>query len=195
LLHKITIALLEFGPFGIFLLGLVDSVISLPAALDFLLVAYAVKEPQNAYFAALMAVLGSTGGNIMLFVGARHGRRRFIKDGPSSVRMQKFHRWFRRYGLLTVFVPAVTPVIPFPLKVFVISAGALRTRFSKFLLVVLLARVLRYCGEAWLGLHLGGHAEAFLRRNAWSLLGAALAMAMGLFLLMRFGDRRDESVL
>ena len=196
MLHQLSNALLEFGPFGLLALAVIDSLgVPLPGAMDFLLVAYAVKDPPNAYFAALMAVLGSTGGNVALFMAARHGSKRFIKAEPSSARVQKFHQWFHRYGLLTVFVPAVTPVVPFPLKVFVVSAGALRTRFSKFLLVVLVARIIRYFGEAYLGLHLGEHAEAFLRRNAWSLLGVAMAMAMGLYLLIRFAYRRSESVL
>jgi membrane protein YqaA with SNARE-associated domain len=195
LLHKITLALLAFGPFGILLLGVADSLVSLPAALDFLLVTYAVKDPQNAFFAAVMAVLGSTGGNIALFMAARHGSRRFIKRDPSSVKGQKFQQWFQRYGLLTVFVPAVTPVVPFPLKVFVMSAGALRTSFAKFLAVILVSRAIRYCGEAYVGLLLGEHAQAFLLRHKWSLLGAAVAMAMALYLLIRVSERRGESVL
>ena len=196
MLRKLTHALLAFGPFGMFLVAVVDSLgVPLPAVMDFLMVNTAVEEPQKAYFAALMAVLGSTGGSLALFLAARHGSKWLIKSEPSSWKGQKFQRWFQRYGLLTVFVPAVTPVVPFPLKVFVISAGALRTRPSKFLLVVLVARMIRYFGEAYLGLHLGAHAEAFLRRNAWPLLGAALAMAVGLYVLIRLIERRSEAVL
>ena len=188
---KLTHALLAFGPFGILLVALLDSlVIPLPAGVDVLVLTIAVKEPQRAYFAALMAVLGSTVGNVALFVAARHGTRWLVKGAPASARARKFHLWFERYGLLTVFVPCVTPIVPFPLKVFVASAGALRTRFSKFLLVVLAARMLRYFGEAWLGLHLGEQAEEFLRRNAMSLLGVALAMAMSVYLGIRWNERR-----
>ena len=197
--QRLTAALLAFGPFGILLVALLDSlVIPLPAGVDVLVLTIAVEyvnDPQRAYFAAFMAVLGSTAGNIALFMAARHGARWLVKDVTPSPRAQKFHDWFHRYGLLTVFVPCVTPVIPFPLKVFVVSAGALRTRASKFLLVVLVARMIRYFGEAWLGLNLGPHAEAFLRRNAWSLLGAALALATGCYIAIRWNERRHESVL
>lgn len=197
--QKLTAALLAFGPFGILAVALLDSlVIPLPAGVDVLVLTIAVEygnDPRRAYFAAFMAVLGSTVGNLALFMAARHGMRWLIKDVTPSPRAQKFHEWFHRYGLLTVFVPCVTPVIPFPLKVFVVSAGALRTPLSKFLLVVLLARILRYFGEAWLGLNLGPHAEAFLRRNAWSLLGAALAMAMVFYIAIRWNERRRESVM
>jgi membrane protein YqaA with SNARE-associated domain len=189
--RKLTAALLAFGPFGILLVALLDSLaIPLPAGVDVLVLTISVNEPQRAYFAALMAVIGSTAGNIALFMAARHGTRWLIKDVTPSPRAQKFHDWFYRYGLMTVFVPCVTPVIPFPLKVFVVSAGALRTRVSKFLLVVLAARMIRYFGEAWLGLHLGQHAEAFLSRNAWALLGAALAMAVAFYIAIRWNERR-----
>ncbi|HUB83053.1 MAG TPA: VTT domain-containing protein [Bryobacteraceae bacterium] len=189
--QKLTAALLAVGPFGILLVSLLDSTaIPLPAGVDVLVLTLSVKEPQRAYFAALMAVLGSTAGNLFLFLAARHGTRWLIKDVTPSPRAQKFHDWFHRYGLATVFIPCVTPVIPFPLKVFVVSAGMLRTHLSRFLLVVLVARVIRYFGEAWLGLHLGPHAEAYLERNAWPLLGAALAMALVFYLAIRWSEGR-----
>jgi membrane protein YqaA with SNARE-associated domain len=191
--QKITTWLLAFGPFGVLLVSLLDStVVPLPAGVDLLVLTIAVKEPQHAWFAAFMAVVGSTAGNIALFWAVRHGARWLVKDVKPSPRAQKFHDWFARYGLLTVFVPCVTPVIPFPLKVFVVSAGALRTPFAKFLLVVLLARSIRYFGEAWLGLNLGPHAEAFLQRNAWTLLGAAMAMALGFYLAIRWREGRRK---
>src|SRR5208283_38827 len=154
LLHKIAVALAAYGPWGIFLLAAIDSLgVPLPAAIDLLVVGVAATKansPQHAYFTALLAILGSLGGNIALFLGARHGRRLFSKGEPSPGRSRKFETWFYRYGLLTVFIPAVTPVVPLPLKVFVISAGALRTPFGRFLAVILLARVIRYFGLAWL---------------------------------------------
>ena len=194
-MRKLTAALLAFGPFGLMAMAIIDSLgIPLPGALDFLMVAFAVKEPQQAYFAAFLATLGSTAGNVVLFQAACHGSKLFMKDGPQSPKGQRFQQWFRRYGLLTVFIPAVTPVVPFPLKVFVLSAGCLRTHFGRFLAVVLAARSIRYFGEAYLGRSLGTHAEEFLRHNAWPLLGAALAMAMGIYFVIRLADRPDPPV-
>jgi membrane protein YqaA with SNARE-associated domain len=155
----------------------------------------AVKDPQKAYFAALMAVSGSLAGNIALFWAARHGGKWLIKGEPSSSKGQKFQQWFARYGLLTVFVPAVVPFVPFPLKVFVVSAGALRTNFGKFIAVILAARVIRYFGEAYLGIQLGEDAKAYLQRNAWPLLGVVLAMSIAVYFAIRLSDRRGESVL
>ena len=192
-MHRIATALIAYGPWGILLLSIIDSAgIPIPMGVDFLLLGVAassVKYPQYAYGTALLAVLGSLAGNIMLFQAARHGRRLFSKGDPAP---GKFQKWFHRYGLFSVFVPAVTPVIPLPLKVFVASAGALHTPFSRFLSIILLARVIRYFGEAWLGLQLGEDAKGFLIRNGWTMAGIALAMTLGLFLLMRLSERRRQ---
>ncbi|MBZ5728632.1 MAG: VTT domain-containing protein [Acidobacteriia bacterium] len=188
--------MIAFGPWGIFFLGVIDSVgVPLPAAMDGLLILVAVKSPNRAYFTALMAVLGSTAGNVALFLAARYGMRRFIKGDPPPGTRQKFQSWFQRYGLLTVFVPAVVPVIPIPLKVFVISAGALHTSLGRFLAVIVVARIIRYFGEAYLGIQLGADAENFLRRNAWTLVGIALALTLAMYWLIRLSDRRRRPAM
>jgi len=189
--HKITAALLAFGPFGILAVALLDSLaIPLPAGVDVLVLTISVDEPPRAYFAAFMAVLGSSIGNMALFMAVRHGARWLVKAENPTPRSQKFHQWFARYGLATVFIPCVTPVVPLPLKFFVVSAGALRTPAGKFLLVVFVARSIRFFGEAWLGVHLGPHADAFLRSNAWALLAAAVAMALVFYFVIRWRERR-----
>jgi len=196
LLSKIVAVLIAFGPWGVFLLGFIDSLgIPLPATMDALLILVAVKAPQRAYFTALMAVLGTAGGSITLFLAVRHGRRLFLKDEPPPGRRQRFERWFDRYGMLTVFIPAVVPVLPLPLKVFVVSAGALKTPFSKFLAVILLARVIRYFGEAYLGILLGEDAQTFLARHAWTILGIAIALGGAAYALIRISDRQRGGVV
>ncbi len=188
---RILAALVAYGPWGVFLIGVIDSLgLPLPATMDALLILIAVKAPQRAYFTALMAVLGSMGGNVALFLAARYGVRRFARQAPAPGNPQRFRKWFNRYGLLTVFVPAVTPVLPLPLKVFVICAGVLHTPFPRFAIVVLLARVIRYFGEAYLGIRLGMDAQGFLQRNAWTLIGVAIGLALVLYLLIRWNDRR-----
>ena len=194
MLSKIVAALITFGPWGVFLLGFIDSLgIPLPATMDALLILVAVKAPQRAYFTAFMAVLGTAGGSITLFLAVRHGRRLFLKGEPPPGRRQRFERWFNRYGMLTVFIPAVVPVLPLPLKVFVVSAAALKTPFSKFLIVILLARVIRYFGEAYLGIQLGEDAQTFLARHIWMILGIVLALAGAAYVVIGAIDRRRET--
>lgn len=195
MLSNIVAALIAFGPWGIFLLGFLDSVgIPLPAAMDALVILIAVKAPHRAYFTALMAVMGCAGGSIALFLAVRQGRRLFVKGAPPPGKRKRFEDWFDRYGMLTVFIPAVVPVLPLPLKVFVISAAALKTPFSRFLAVILLARVIRYFGEAYLGIELGADAQTFLARHVWLILGITLAIAVTAYAAIRANDRRRATV-
>jgi membrane protein YqaA with SNARE-associated domain len=189
LLHTLTEALVRFGPLGVFLLAVLDSAgVPLPAAMDFLLMLVAWKSPDRAYFTAAMAVLGSLGGNLSLFLLSRHGVRRFFKP-PKLGQPGRFREWFDRYGLVTVFIPALLP-IPLPLKPFVVSAGVLRTPLSQFVAVILVARVVRYFGEAYLGVRLGMGAQAYLKHNAWALAGVALGLALAMVAMVRLAERR-----
>jgi membrane protein DedA with SNARE-associated domain len=103
----------------------------------------------------------------------------------------KFQEWFRRYGLLTVFVPAVVPFVPLPLKVFVISAGALHTPFGKFMVVITVARVIRFFGLAYIALQLGVDARGFFLRNGWTLVGIAIGVVLLLYVAMRWIEGRQ----
>jgi membrane protein YqaA with SNARE-associated domain len=184
-------ALKAYGAWGVFALALLDSAgIPVPAAMDFLLVGIAWESPDHAYFAALLATVGSFLGNLGLFWAARGGARRWVKAVPEPDKPQRFRAWFRRYGLVTVFIPAMFPIIPLPLKVFVISAGVLHTRPGKFMAVILLARVIRYFGLAYLGIQLGENASYFLQHNAFAIAGVAVGLALGLLLLIKWNDRR-----
>ena len=193
MLHSLSDALVRFGPLGVFLLAVLDSSgVPMPAAMDFLLMFVAYKSPDRAYLTAAAATLGSLGGNLSLFLLARHGVRRFL-PAPKPGKPGRFGDWFDRYGLVTVFIPALLP-IPLPLKAFVISAGVLRTPIAQFTAVILVARVVRYFGEAYLAIRLGLGAQAYLRHNAWTLTGVALGLALAMALLLRLADRKRATL-
>jgi membrane protein YqaA with SNARE-associated domain len=197
LLRNIANFLVAIGPWGLLLLAVLDSAgLPLPNGLDAYLVFLAVKEPANAYWYAAIAVAGSVMGNVALFLIARRGGRRFMERTEPG-RGVRFRRWFQRFGLATVFVPALMP-IPMPLKFFVICAGALRTRFVTFLIIILLARFPRYFGEAWLGIRLGRESTAFLKQHVWHFVLAAAALFVLLCLLVLASERwrrRRQDVL
>ena len=175
------------------LIGLIDSVgVPLPATIDALLILIAAKAPGQAYYAASLATLGSLAGNLALFQTARYGAQRVSRASePGDSR--KLTAWLRRYGLITVFVPAATPILPLPLKVFVVSAGALRTPLLKFVSVILAARVLRYFGEAYLGATLGANAHSFLQHNKWTLLAIPFTVAALSYLVIQWFASRAVS--
>jgi len=192
LLKTLADALIAFGPLGVLIAGFADSLgVPLPAVVDLYLLSVTIKTPQVGYFAALMALLGSAVGNYLLFHAARYGGNRLLKaEAPAESRREKFRQWFNRYGLLTVFIPAVVPFLPLPLKVFVLSAGAMKTPTGRFVAVVLAARVIRYFGMVLLAIRLGEGAHGFLMQNAWSMAAALIGMALALFWIVRRVDRR-----
>jgi membrane protein YqaA with SNARE-associated domain len=191
---KLIAALVAYGPWGVFLIGIIDSLgAPLPAGMDALLILIAVKAPERAFFAASLAVLGSLIGNLLLFQAARYGVRRLAGKVPEPGKPQRFREWFSRYGLITVFIPAATPILPLPLKVFVVSAGGMHTPLRKFMAVVLVARIIRYFGDAYLGIRLGVDAQGYLQRNAWTLIGIAMAVAAVLSVLAHWHSGRLEA--
>jgi membrane protein YqaA with SNARE-associated domain len=196
LVQNVTAALVSWGPLGIFLLAFIDSAgIPVSAGMDALVILLAVNAPERAWLGAGLAVAGSLAGNILLFLLSRKGGRRLMEAVPHpGAKPSRFRAWFQRYGLVTVFIPAVLP-IPLPLKVFVISAGALHTSFSSFFLVVLTARTIRYFGEAYLGFKMGQNSTQFLRENVWILILIGAGLCGLLFFLIKLGEwlRRSAS--
>jgi membrane protein YqaA with SNARE-associated domain len=187
LLHHLTDALVSWGPAGILLLSILDSSgVPVAGVFDAFLILIAVERPSVAWLCAGLAVAGSMVGNVILFLAAHRGGRRFMNKAAPEGRGARFREWFKRYGMVTVFVPALMP-IPMPLKLFVISAGVMGTSLTEFFSVVLVARLIRYFGEAWLGVTLGRESTAFLKTHGWMFaLGAAvLFVSLYGFILLR----------
>jgi membrane protein YqaA with SNARE-associated domain len=189
LLAHLTQVLVAWGPLGILLLAVLDSGgVPVAAVFDALLIFISVERPSVAWWCAGLAVVGSTAGNVILFSVSRRGGQQFLARSASAGRAMRFRAWFLRYGLLTVFIPALIP-IPMPMKLFVITAGVLGTPLMDFVGVVLLARVLRYFGEAWLGVTLGHESTTFLKTHVWQLTGSAVALFLALYGLLLLRNR------
>jgi membrane protein DedA with SNARE-associated domain len=193
LLRHFTDALVAWGPAGILLLSILDSSgVPVAGVFDALLILIAAERPSIAWLCASLAVAGSMVGNIILFSTARRGGRRFMSKAAPEGRAAKFREWFQRYGMVTVFVPALMP-IPMPLKLFVISAGVMGTSMARFLTIVLIARSLRYFGAAWLGVTLGRESAGFLKTHAWVFIAGAAAIFLGLYGFIAIRDRLRKS--
>ena len=168
-----------------FVLAILDSAgLPVVGGVDALLIAFAVSDPRQAYLAALGAIFGSLAGSLILFAIARKGGEVLLSKHISSRTGARLHLWFQRYGLATVFIPALSP-LPMPMKIPVFCAGALQVRPVYFIAVVLLARTIRYFALAYLGLHYGHRTFEFLVSHG----GLAAAVAVGLAILSIAGLR------
>ncbi|HVW09627.1 MAG TPA: VTT domain-containing protein [Bryobacteraceae bacterium] len=189
MLAHLTQILVAWGPLGVLLLSILDSSgVPVAGAFDALLILIAIERPATAWWCAGIAVVGSSIGNMILFSISRRGGRRIQAQPAEEGKSRRFRAWFLRYGLLTVFVPAMIP-IPMPMKVFVITAGVLGTPLMEFLGVIVSARIVRYFGEVWLGVKLGHDSTAFLKSHAWQFVGSAVAMFAFLYGVMVWRHR------
>ena len=176
---------------GVFLLGLLDSTgIPMVGGVDLYIVLVAMVDRSQGYLAAAAAIAGSLIGSLILFLIARKGGEEYHRRRTSSPRGAKLRAWFHEYGLLTVFVPAFVPVIPLPLKIFIISAGALGESPVTFSIVLLAARIPRYVFLAWLGSRLGKNTIPYLRQHIWELVLLAAALFVILYLSVRIVHNR-----
>ncbi|MGH9614710.1 MAG: YqaA family protein [Bryobacteraceae bacterium] len=160
------------------------------AGVDALVVVLAAVHGSSAIAGATMAVIGSVLGSLILFGIARKGGDVYLTRHTISRRAQLLRRWFARYGLLTIFVPALIP-IPMPLKVFVISAGALGISPVLFAAVLTVARIIRYFGLALLAMELGDQTLPYLKHHLVELFIIAGAILVTLYLLIRWVERKD----
>jgi len=172
------------------LLAVVDSFgAPMVGGVDAVVILVAVADHSRAYWGAGAAILGSLIGSMGLFYVARRGGEAYLERHTSRGRGAKFRAWFQEYGLLTVFVPAFV-VIPMPMKVFVLSAGAFGVRPRTFLIVLAAARVPRYLFLAWLGTRLGNQTGPYLREHIWQFGGFALVLFAVLYVGIKLVHRR-----
>jgi membrane protein YqaA with SNARE-associated domain len=181
--------LVAWGPQGLFLLAILDSAgLPVVGGVDLLLVNVATDSPRIAYLAAACAVAGSLIGSSILFAIARKGGELMLSRQLQTPRGARMHRWFERYGMVTVFVPALSP-LPLPMKIPVFCAGALEVRWSYFLGVLFAARTLRYFALAFFAARYGTHTLLYLRTHLLSVAIIALTLAAAIVIGLQIMDR------
>lgn len=179
------------GGVGLFVIAFFDSsLLSLPEVNDLLLIYFSTQFEDKAYYYAVMTAAGSATGASLLYWLARWKGYAFLRRKFPEGRLDTVFSLFRRYGALTIAVPAVLPP-PFPFKIFVLSSGVLGLPYARFLAAIVAGRCVRYMGEAYLAVRYGERAITYLRANAATVLYAVLGLAvLGLVILLLLGLRR-----
>jgi membrane protein YqaA with SNARE-associated domain len=186
--------LVSWGPHGLFFLAILDSAgLPVVGGVDALLIAIATNDPTQAYLAAALAVVGSLAGSLILFAIARKGGDVLLNKHISGRRGARLHLWFQRYGLVTVFIPAISP-LPLPMKIPIFCAGALQVRTVYFVAVVLSARAIRYFALAYLGEHYGHRTFQFLLSHGLLVAAIAIALALAAMGVLRLYQRHEAAL-
>ena len=155
---------------------------------------WTMKPIYNYAYAPLcaaMAVLGSLIGTAAFFDVMQRGGEKLLARYTSSERGARFRRWFQRYGLVTVFIPALVPLPFLPFKAFAACAGAMSVNRWRFLCVLAVGRLIRYSGLAYLGVKLGTveNSKAWVKAHTWHMVAVAVGICLVVYLLMKFMDR------
>ena len=180
----------SWGPLGVFLFSMLDSIgVPNPGGTDALLLVVAIANPSSAWLCATLAVVGALIGSYLFVEILRRGGERYLVRATSSGRGLRFRVWVLRYGLVTVFVPALLPVPFLPYKAFAACAAAMGVSRTRFLLVVVAARIPRYFALAYLGATLGEKSGAWITGHLWQFGAFAVALFIALYLLVHFSAR------
>jgi undecaprenyl-diphosphatase len=191
-MKKFVDTLVGWGPLGLLVIAFLDGMgVPLPGGVDLALILLCTADPAQAYWYALVTIGASLAGGMVLYYVARKGGEAFLAKYTSSGRGAKFRVWFQHYGLITVFIPALV-IIPMPLKVFVICAGALGVTPRAFFLTLLVARIPRYFGLAYLGSQLGTQSWPWVKAHVWHMVGLAGVLCAALYLMIRLADARRQ---
>ena len=123
---------------------------------------------------------------MILYYLARKGGSRALVKTFSEERIQKVRHKLARYDALALAVPTALPVPLFPMKLFVVSAGALEVDPARTAITVAAARSVRYFGLILLGRWLGADAWPLIKQNAWIAV-AVTAVVIALFVWLNRG--------
>ncbi len=137
-----------------------SSLLSLPEVNDIITVTRIAHNPNEVYLFPLIPALGSVIGCLILYRIARQGRN-FLTKKFHPQHLERVEALYKNWGLLALAIPALLPP-PLPFKIFVATAGALGYPLKRFVLTILIARMVRY--YAW------GIAAYFMREQVLQAL-------------------------
>ena len=160
-----------FGAPGLFVLCVLDSTfVPLPSSADALLIFLSITNPHRMLFYVFLAVMGSTVGCVTLYyISRRAGRRALAKFSPAKQKRVK--EWIDKYDMLSVLVACLMPP-PFPLKLFVITAGVFRFSVMRFTVAIVVGRVIRFLFLGYFAIRYGTQAMQVLQKYyPWIGLG------------------------
>ena len=175
--------LLAFGLPGLFAIAFLDSAgVPLPGGVDLVIMLLSWQRASLFILVAFIAAVGSTVGCWVLYRIARVGGDTMLARFPKE-KQEWVTEKVRRNDILAVTVAMLGPP-PFPTKLFILVAGAVRMDWRRFLAAVFFGRFVRYLGEAYLAVRLGDRAMAALQEN-YLTIAIALAATVAVFLVGR----------
>ncbi len=181
------------GAPGLFLISFLDSsVLTFPVINDLLLVELSIQHPARMPLYALLAMLGSVLGCVLLFFLAEKGGEALFHKHAGD-RAHAIHNWVVKNGFGGMLVAALLPP-PTPFKVFVVAAGVFEVPLLSFASAVALARAVRYFGIGYLAIRFGREAMPYLAHHKLNVTIFLILLAGVSYVLSRVILRRRPPI-
>ena len=174
----------SLGAPGLFLISFLDSsVLTFPVINDLLLIELSIRRPTKMPLYAVMAMLGSVAGCVLLFYIAEKGGEALFRRHAGD-RAQAIHNWVVKNGFGGMLIAALLPP-PTPFKVFVVAAGVFEVPLASFTSAIALARAVRYFGMGYLAIRYGSDAMPYLVHHKLMVTVFLIAFALVSYFLSR----------
>jgi membrane protein YqaA with SNARE-associated domain len=184
--HYVIGAPLLYAAPAMVVIGALDSsLLSLPEINDYLVIGRCIRHHSAVFYFPLFAAAGSVIGCYLLYSIMRRGGQALLRRRFRPAHILRAEQAYARFGVLALAVPAVLPP-PLPFKIFVATAGTLEFPRWRFLLIVMIARSLRYYVEGTLAVFYGRRVLSFLQDNGLviiSIVAAAGLLALLIYLI------------
>ncbi len=187
--QNITEAISSWGYAGIFSLMLLESS-SLPIPSEVVLpfAGYLISQGQlSLWITILIATLAGVIGSLIDYYIGRKGinllaqRKILGRLLFSEARLEMAERWFKRYGVLTVFlgrmVPGFRTLVSFP-------AGAIKMLLPKFILYTTAGCLVWNTVLVYIGVYLGANWREVAGASHYVIIGFAAAILMAFIVLL-----------
>jgi membrane protein YqaA with SNARE-associated domain len=155
LLHALFRFLFHIGPFGLFILGVLDSsFFFLPFGNDLLLVVLVARHHAYLPLYVLAASLGSATGVLLLDLVCRKGGEEGLKKIVSRKRHNYLKKRMSNHAMAPLVIACLAPP-PFPFTAVVATASALQYPKPRLLAYVFGARAVRFTLIGFLAIQFG----------------------------------------
>lgn len=146
---------LQFGVFGLLLLAIADdSFLFLPVGSDLLTVILVARHHDQLPVYVLAAAAGSTIGVLLLDLVCRKGGEAGLKRIVKPKLLGYLKGKMERHAAVALIVSCLAPP-PFPFGASIAAASALQYPRPRLLMLVFLARAVRYSLVGWAAVYFG----------------------------------------
>jgi membrane protein YqaA with SNARE-associated domain len=187
----VTELLLPLGPFGLFILAFTEAFFN-PIPVETLLIPFCLEYKSYWLFYVFLAWIGSVIGGCFGYALGYLGEEKIVSRFFSAKKIEKVHKYYEKYGVLTIFIAGFGPI---PYKIVAVSAGLFYVNFKKFFVVSVISRGLRFLIIGYLTVLMGSYVIEFIDKYLfWMILIFCLILIVA-FLIYDKYYRKKKSFL